>query len=162
MTGHHQIQPVHLGIDIGSTTLKMVALGPDGALLFQRYERHNGSHGAALRSQFELLGGVIDGAPLRIAVTGSQGSSIARQIGAVYIQEVIAQSIAVKKWYPATRTSIELGGQDSKMVFYADHPGRPRRSWKQLPRVTHARPARYQKACMPPPANTGKRRLPSC
>ncbi|MBN1577470.1 MAG: 2-hydroxyacyl-CoA dehydratase [Chitinispirillaceae bacterium] len=119
----NQTPPVNLGIDIGSTTIKMVALGADDAVLFQSYERHNGSHYETLLPQLELLGTTIGSLPLLIAVTGSQGMGIAQKIGAVFIQEVIAQSIAVKRLYPSTRTSIELGGQDSKMVFYSDLPG---------------------------------------
>ncbi|MBN1757448.1 MAG: hypothetical protein JW863_03970 [Chitinispirillaceae bacterium] len=114
---------MHVGIDIGSTTIKMVALDPDGKMLFQSYERHNGAHRATVLPQLRQMEAAVGQIPLLIAVTGSQGGGIAREIGAVFIQEVIAQSIAVRHLYPATRTSIELGGQDSKMVFYSDQPG---------------------------------------
>ena len=119
----NQQQTVQIGIDIGSTTIKLVALDGNGLILFQSYERHNGAHRATLIPQLRKLEEAVDQAPLVVAVTGSQGGGIAQKLGAAYIQEVIAQSIAVKKLYPATRTSIELGGQDSKMVFYADQPG---------------------------------------
>jgi predicted CoA-substrate-specific enzyme activase len=115
-----QHTPVHVGIDIGSTTIKMVALNQQEKLLFQSYERHNGAHRATILPQLRKLEEVIGTIPVRVAVTGSQGAGIAEKIGAVFIQEVIAQSIAVKEAYPQTRTSIELGGQDSKMVFYSE------------------------------------------
>lgn len=112
-------KPILVGIDVGSTTIKMVALDPqNSAILFQSYERHNGSHWATLLPQLQKLGGALGSEPVIVAITGSQGSGIAKKAGAVFIQEVIAQSIAVKELYPATRTSIELGGQDSKMVFF--------------------------------------------
>lgn len=114
---------VHVGIDIGSTTIKIVALNPDDTVLFQSYERHNGAHGPTLLPQLELLAGEISKTPVSVAVTGSQGTGIAQKIEATYIQEVIAQSIAIKQLYGTTRTSIELGGQDSKMVFFSDLPG---------------------------------------
>lgn len=117
-------KPILVGIDVGSTTIKMVALDPqNSAILFQSYERHNGSHWATLLPQLQKLGGALGSEPVIVAITGSQGSGIAKKAGAVFIQEVIAQSIAVKELYPATRTSIELGGQDSKMVFFSDQPG---------------------------------------
>lgn len=119
----NQQQTVHVGIDIGSTTIKLLALDQQHKTLFQSYERHNGAHRDTLLPQLQQLEKAIGGAPVLIAITGSQGGGIARKIGATFIQEVIAQSIAVKNLYPATRTSIELGGQDSKMVFYSDLPG---------------------------------------
>jgi len=113
-----------VGIDIGSTTIKLVALDHNDEVIFKSYERHNGAHKATLLPQLVAMEQALGAsAQVLVAITGSQGAGIAQAIGGAFIQEVIAQSIAVKKLYPSTRTSIELGGQDSKMVFYADQPG---------------------------------------
>lgn len=64
------------------------------------------------------VGKRFPGARLRVAVTGSGARDIARALGAAYIQEVVANSIAVRELYPQVRCAIELGGQDAKMIFF--------------------------------------------
>ncbi|MCX7725953.1 MAG: 2-hydroxyglutaryl-CoA dehydratase, partial [Chitinispirillaceae bacterium] len=114
----------NIGIDIGSTTIKIIALNYENReIIFESYERHNGAYYPTLLKQLESLKSISDSTPIQIAVTGSQGTEIAKTIEAVFIQEVIAQAIAVRNLYPHTKTSIELGGQDAKMVFYSEHSG---------------------------------------
>ena len=74
----NQQQTVHVGIDIGSTTIKLLALDQQHKTLFQSYERHNGAHRDTLLPQLQQLEKAIGGAPVLIAITGSQGGGIAR------------------------------------------------------------------------------------
>ncbi|MDR2589346.1 MAG: acyl-CoA dehydratase activase, partial [Spirochaetales bacterium] len=108
-----------LGLDVGSTTVKAVALDPDTKeVIFSRYMRHNARQPEAAAA---LLGEVFAqerGAEFRVAVCGSGGKGLAVMIHAAYIQEVVANSIAVKSFYPRSRVAIELGGQDAKIVFF--------------------------------------------
>ena len=112
------------GIDVGSTTLKIVVLNPANDIIHTIYRRHK----ADIQQVFceELLGIVkkFPGATFQIAICGSAGLGIAERTGIPFIQEIIAAIEVVKRHYPHTRTLIDLGGEDSKMVFFAEdkHP----------------------------------------
>ncbi|MDR0598903.1 MAG: acyl-CoA dehydratase activase [Treponema sp.] len=111
--------PLWLGIDVGSTTAKIVVLDPPtGRILFSRYLRHNARQTETARRFLEELAAAFPGAAFRAAVCGSGGKTIAQLIRAAYVQEVVANSIAVKTFYPGARVAIELGGQDAKIVFF--------------------------------------------
>ncbi|MDR3335449.1 MAG: acyl-CoA dehydratase activase [Treponema sp.] len=108
-----------LGLDVGSTTAKIVVIDPHTqGMLFSRYTRHNARQ---IETVHALLGEVFSCYPqavFRLAVCGSGGRTIADLIQAPYIQEVVANSIAVKTFYPQARLAIELGGQDAKIIFF--------------------------------------------
>lgn len=113
---------MNLGIDIGSTTVKVVVTAQDGKILFREYRRH----GAA---QTKTLLDILSGLPSELAedemyaaVCGSGAKPIARALEIPYIQEVIANATAVSRLYPQVRTAIELGGQDAKVVFFSWNP----------------------------------------
>ena len=110
---------VNLGLDIGSTTVKAVLTDrQSGRILFRRYQRH---HAEQRRTLCQLLGEIRDkfaGLPMRVAVCGSGGRPLADQMGACYVQEVVANGAAVRALYPAARTAVELGGQDAKVIFF--------------------------------------------
>ena len=116
---------VCVGLDIGSTTTKAVVLDAQtGEVRYWRYKRHGARQAA---SAAEALGEVLEHigrAPARVAVTGSGARDIARALGAAYVQEVVANAVAVCELYPEARCAIELGGQDAKMLFFhAEAPG---------------------------------------
>ena len=112
-------QVLRVGLDIGSTTTKVLVLdAATGEVLYWRYKRHGARQAA---SAAEALGEVqrrFPAARTRVAVTGSGARDIARALGAAYIQEVVANSIAIRTLYPEARCAIELGGQDAKMIFF--------------------------------------------
>jgi len=108
-----------LGIDIGSTTVKVIALdGLTKQPVFDRYARHNARQAATLQSMLAELKSLFPGVASRAAVCGSGGKRIASCIGAHFIQEVVANSIAIQELYSDARVAIELGGQDAKIVFF--------------------------------------------
>ena len=118
---------IKLGIDIGSTTVKAIALdaGTDD-ILYSEYRRHEAKQAHAVA---QLLGNVKEQFPnceIRCALTGSGAAPMAQALGVFYVQEVVANAIAVGKLFPSARTAIELGGQDAKMIFFAEgqHTGR--------------------------------------
>ena len=108
---------VYLGIDVGSTTTKLIVMDEERRILEDHYLR---SHG---RPRQTLLG-VIEGLPERIpgvevqgvGLTGSGGGPVSDIIGGLHVNELITQSRAVGEYYPEARTVIELGGQDSKFL----------------------------------------------
>ena len=112
-----------VGIDIGSTTIKAVAVASDrGGILWEAYERHEARQPEKLLAFLRRLEADLDVSPAntRVFVTGSGGSSLARLIGAHFVQEVVAVSLAVEVLHPDANSVVELGGQDAKMVMFAE------------------------------------------
>ena len=110
---------LRLGIDIGSTTVKVVVMnGEDKKILFSRYERHNAYQSETTLRLLREVFSLFPEAEFKAAVCGSGGKPIADAIHAHYIQEVVANAIAVRIFYPQARVAVELGGQDAKVVFF--------------------------------------------
>lgn len=106
-----------LGIDVGSTTVKVVVLDRDRTLRGQRYLRSNGQAQRTLLAALHDLAHEFDLAQVAgVGLTGSGGERIARTIGGQHVNELIAQTRAVSAYYPQARTVIEIGGQDSKFL----------------------------------------------
>ena len=110
---------LHIGIDVGSTTVKAVVIQPDTKkILFSRYERHNSCQSEKALVFLQEIFSLFKNEQFRIAFCGSGGRTIAEVVRAPYIQEVVANSIAVRALYPNAKVAIELGGQDAKIVFF--------------------------------------------
>lgn len=110
---------MYLGIDVGSTTAKVIVIDKSKSkVLFNRYMRHHAKQAETVRKLLSEVAEELPNNSFRAAVCGSGGKPIAEAIGAHYIQEVVANSAAVRAIYPQTRTAIELGGQDAKIVFF--------------------------------------------
>ncbi len=108
-----------LGLDVGSTTVKAVVVDPETrSLQYSSYRRHGARQAQTVSTLLAEVQESFPGAVFKAAVCGSGGRGIAEAIGAFYIQEVVANSIAVRERYPASRVAIELGGQDAKVVFF--------------------------------------------
>ena len=112
---------LRLGIDIGSTTAKVVILNENRDLLFSSYRRHNAETlqtlQAILAEAKEKLGDV----EVDVLVTGSAGMGVCETVSACrFIQEVIASAEVVRQLYPQVRTLIDIGGEDAKMIFFKD------------------------------------------
>lgn len=109
----------HLGLDVGSTTVKLVITDKSGIIVYKDYRRHNAEtlkHTTELlQLAFEKLGNL----PVTIMVTGSAGLSISDWLEISHIQEVIACNEAIEKIIPHTDVAIELGGEDAKITFFA-------------------------------------------
>lgn len=107
-----------VGIDIGSTTVKLVVLDENNALKFSRYERHlSDSKGTLItlaRHCYQQMGDI----QLQVSVTGSGGLSVSQWLHLNFVQEVIACSRAVETLIPQTDVVIELGGEDAKITYF--------------------------------------------
>ncbi|MCL2490561.1 MAG: acyl-CoA dehydratase activase-related protein [Propionibacteriaceae bacterium] len=110
---------LRLGLDVGSTTVKAVVLD-DGQMVFSDYRRHN----ADVRGELQrLLADVQAGFPddaFEVAMTGSGGLSVAKIMGVSFIQEVVASTTAIERFFPQADVVIELGGEDAKLTYL--HP----------------------------------------
>lgn len=110
-----------LGIDVGSETAKIAILGRDDRLIEKLYLKHFGKP-AEIAS--EILNNVISKyRQLTICFTGVSGRFIAKTIDAPYVNEIVSQATATSFFYPQVRTIIEIGGEDSKLIFL-DKSGR--------------------------------------
>ena len=107
-----------LGIDIGSTTVKIAVLDDENDVVFSDYERHFANIQETLS---DLLGraiyklGSIYVSPV---ITGSGGLSLAKHLGVPFVQEVVAVSTALQDYAPQTDVAIELGGEDAKIIYF--------------------------------------------
>ncbi len=116
---------LYVGLDVGSTTVKAVVVDHvRDEILWQDYQRHETKQPEKC---LEFLTMIESDFPvpydeMRIFITGSGGSGIAPRIGAKFVQEVNAVSLAVEKLYPACGSVIELGGQDAKIIIFKEDP----------------------------------------
>jgi len=106
-----------MGIDIGSTTLKVVVLDDQNEMVFNVYRRHFAN---ILRTLCEILNEVtltLGDVQMTIAITGSAGMSLAERLGVCFVQEVVATTKVLKANHPEVDVAIELGGEDAKIVY---------------------------------------------
>jgi predicted CoA-substrate-specific enzyme activase len=112
-----------VGLDVGSTTVKAVVVdAASDRVLWQDYQRHETKQPEKtleFLKRMEVDAG-INAHNTRMFVTGSGGGAIAEQIGAKFVQEVTAVSLAVEKLHPEVYSVIELGGQDAKIIVFKD------------------------------------------
>lgn len=109
-----------LGLDIGSTTAKMVITDPDGKLVHHAYKRHHAAIRETLLSLFREAREMLGDISVKYAVTGSAGMGLAEREGLPFVQEVIAAATVVKQKFSGVKTLIDIGGEDAKMVFFED------------------------------------------
>src|ERR1051325_5224737 len=120
---HDHVTKFLVGLDVGSTTVKVIVVdAASHAILWQDYQRHETKQPEKtlefLRRMEKEVG--IDRHNTRMFLTGSGGGGIAEQIGAKFVQEVTAVSLAVEKLHPEVYSVIELGGQDAKIIVFKD------------------------------------------
>ena len=107
-----------LGIDVGSTTVKLVLLNEQDEILYQKYERHMSSVFDKVSELLHDMQREIGDVEVKVVITGSGGVALADKIGAKFEQEVITCSLAVQKLIPETDVVIELGGEDAKIIYF--------------------------------------------
>lgn len=107
-----------MGVDIGSTTVKIVVLNDTKQIIYKTYRRH---HANIQQCLIEELNAVISQMPdvlFKINISGSAGMGVGERIGIPFVQEVVAAVEVVNHVYPDAHTLIDLGGEDAKMVFF--------------------------------------------
>ena len=111
-----------VGIDIGSTTIKVVVLNAEERIVYKHYARHFSDIPTALVENLTALRDIVGPSRFRFALTGSAGMGIAQRLQLPFVQEVIAAATAVKKLIPQTDTMVELGGEDAKIMYFGSAP----------------------------------------
>lgn len=117
MTGQYLV-----GLDIGSTTTKIVVLPVGGQTpVYSDYQRHNADQAGSVFQALKKLqasGVTKDSDEFHVCLTGSGSKPVAEAMGLCFVQEVVANSIILRERYEKVGTAIELGGQDAKMIFF--------------------------------------------
>jgi activator of 2-hydroxyglutaryl-CoA dehydratase len=113
-----------IGFDVGSTTVKAVVVDPaTDEVLWSDYQRHDTKQPEKSLEFLKRIEAEVPGfrnEDSRVFVTGSGGSGIGKHIGAKFVQEVNAVSLAVEKLYPNCNSVVELGGQDAKIIIFKE------------------------------------------
>lgn len=107
-----------LGIDIGSTTVKIVILNNENQLLFSKYERHYANILETLEMVLQAAYDELGEIDLEPTITGSGGLTISKHLDIPFVQEVVAVAKSLKDYAPQTDVAIELGGEDAKIIYF--------------------------------------------
>ena len=117
--------PIRIGIDVGSTTVKVAILDDNDKLIYGDYQRHRADIRSTIinvvtKALDTIEKEVEDGAQrgVSVKVTGSGGLSVSQWLNIPFIQEVIAATTSVKKLIPQSDVVIELGGEDAKITYF--------------------------------------------
>ena len=111
-------QVYNMGIDIGSTTLKVCVLDEAGAEVYSEYKRHYANPRFVAGHILDEMRGRLGDCRLRVAMTGSVGMGYAERMSLQFEQEVLAAAEVVKRRYDGVSTFVDIGGEDSKMIFF--------------------------------------------
>ena len=111
-----------LGIDLGSTTAKLIVLDALGKQVYSIYRRHHAETRATLQEMLSELQDRLGDEDVSVMFTGSAGMGISESCGLPFLQEVIAAAEVIKR-FPNVHTLIDIGGEDAKMIFF--EPGLP-------------------------------------
>lgn len=109
---------MHVGLDVGSTTVKVVVLDQNGDLLYSKYRRHFSDIRSTISSLLKKTYSHFPEYDITIMVTGSGGLSVSKWLDISFIQEVVACTNTVEKEISRTDVAIELGGEDAKITYF--------------------------------------------
>ena len=107
-----------IGIDAGSTSFKLIILNNENDIVYKSYTRHKADIKNVFKTELKNIAEKFPNEQFSITMTGSAGMGIADRMEIPFVQEVVASIEVVKKIYPETKTLIDLGGEDTKIVFF--------------------------------------------
>ena len=116
-TRHGEKSPLSLGIDIGSTTAKLI-ITQQGKVIYEKYERHFSKVRRKLLEMLKEVSDILNGRQFTAAISGSAGFGLAQSIGLAFVQEVFVVGKVISTLEPDTKAVIELGGEDAKIIFF--------------------------------------------
>lgn len=112
----------NVGLDIGSTTAKMVVLDETKTnIVFSRYARHQAKVRECLLSFFQQLNKEIGESELTVHITGSVGMGMAEECSIPFVQEVVAATYYIRQNHPEVASLIDIGGEDAKVAFFQNY-----------------------------------------
>ncbi|MFV0468580.1 MAG: acyl-CoA dehydratase activase-related protein [Dysgonomonas sp.] len=110
---------VRIGLDVGSTTAKMVVVDETDEIIFSKYERHHANVSDAVFALFEELMQIVGDCYLKLTITGSAGMGLTERLFIPFEQEVVAVANLIKKKFPDISTVIDIGGEDAKIIYFS-------------------------------------------
>jgi len=110
-----------IGLDVGSTTAKIAVVDRQSQLVHTGYLRHNTQIYETVEALLSAASPAVGDDPVALTITGSAGMGICENTGITFIQELIAATEVVQQLYPQVKTLIDIGGEDSKMIFFAEN-----------------------------------------
>lgn len=121
MSGESYMRKVlNVGLDVGSTTVKMVVIDKVGNIIYKSYMRHFSDIKETVSIMFESAKTILQSSLVTLNITGSGGFNISRKLQVPFIQEVMSCTNAVEKIIPTTDVAIELGGEDAKITYFGE------------------------------------------
>lgn len=111
-------ESLRMGIDVGSTTVKLSVLDTNDQLIYANYQRHHTDVRATTRELFARAYKVLGDIHASASITGSGGLLLSQWLELEFVQEVIASKRAVETFIPQTDVAIELGGEDAKIIYF--------------------------------------------
>ncbi|MBQ6991850.1 MAG: 2-hydroxyacyl-CoA dehydratase [Clostridia bacterium] len=109
---------LHIGLDVGSTTVKIVVMDENLNEIYSAYKRHFSDTRKTIYEVLESLTEKYPNEEMTIALTGSGALSVSEFLSMTFIQEVIACKRAIERYIPKTDVAIELGGEDAKIIYF--------------------------------------------
>ena len=109
---------LHVGLDVGSTTVKIIVMNENKETIYKDYQRHYSDTKNTVCSVLKKLNEDFPNSKFTLALTGSGALSVAKFLGVSFIQEVVSCKRAVEKYIPQTDVVIELGGEDAKIIYF--------------------------------------------
>lgn len=107
-----------IGIDVGSTTVKVVVLNEHKEMISRDYQRHRSKVREKTVEMLQAIKPLVQDQMVKVAMTGSAGLGVAQASETEFVQEVFASACAVERYYPQASAVIELGGEDAKIIFF--------------------------------------------
>ena len=112
------MQEFRVGIDVGSTTVKLVLLNERGEIVYGDYRRHHAQTQGTLAALLKEARQQFGACDLRCRITGSGAINLGKAMNIGFVQEVVAVATALQKTAPQTDVAIELGGEDAKIIYF--------------------------------------------
>ena len=112
------MQEFRAGIDIGSTTVKLVVLNEYNEIIYGEYRRHNAQTQQTLAELLKNVRETLGDCDLRCRITGSGSINLGKAMNIGFVQEVVAVATALQMLAPQTDVAIELGGEDAKIIYF--------------------------------------------
>ena len=112
---------LNVGLDVGSTTVKIVVMNQNQEVIYSEYRRHFSDTKNTVCNVLEELIEKYPQNKFTVALTGSGAMSAAKFLGVEFIQEVVSCKRVVEKYIPQTDVVIELGGEDAKIIYFVKY-----------------------------------------
>ncbi len=112
---------LYLGVDIGSTTTKAVLFGKEYDSLYSAYRRHHGQTAESLLLITNEIKHICNNKEISVVLTGSAGMGLAEDLNIPFVQELISTAAYITKFTPEVKTIVDIGGEDSKLIFFRDN-----------------------------------------